>query len=127
MDPLKTAKGLLKAASERDGTAVMIFVQLPEEPATTLAEHEGQPVLVTAKPTPTLITWAGPLEFAGQVEHAREEYAKGFYQHGERKGQPLPRTGCGYPARADEFPALEPYLMEIESDEDDAQPQRTGS
>lgn len=111
-DPLKTAEGLLKAASTRGGNAIVVFVQLPEEPVTVLAERDGRPVLVTTMPEPIRMTW-WPLEFAAKVEHARDEYAKGFYQYGERKGQPLPRTGCGYPAQVDEFPTLESYLAEL--------------
>jgi hypothetical protein len=95
----------------------MILVQLPEEPVTTIAENDGKPVLVTTMPPPTLVTWADPLEFAAKVDHARDEYAKGFYQYGDHKGQPLPRTGCGYPARVDEFPTLESYLAPAELDD----------
>lgn len=123
-DPLKSAEGLLKAAFERNGKAIMILVQLPEEPVTTIAENDGQPVLVTTMPPPTLVTWADPQEFAAKVEHARDEYAKGFYQYGERKGQPLPRTGCGYPAQVDEFPTLESYLARAELDDTQSATQR---
>lgn len=76
----------------------MQAVHLPAGPVTTLTESDGQLVMVTSMPSPTLVTWADPLEFAAKVEHCRDEYARDFYQYGERKGQPLPRTGCAYPA-----------------------------
>lgn len=107
--------GELKVASERGGQAIMMFVQLPEEPTTVITESDGRPVMVTTMPEPTLVTWVGPLELAAKVEHSRDEYAKGSYPHGPRKGQPLPRTGCSHPARVDEFPTLQSYLARVES------------
>ncbi|MFF3468858.1 hypothetical protein ACWCQN_46140 [Streptomyces sp. NPDC001984] len=40
---LKSAKDLLQAASGRGGKAIMVFVQLPEEPTTDITENDGQP------------------------------------------------------------------------------------
>ncbi|MGW7825004.1 hypothetical protein ACWGLF_44940 [Streptomyces puniciscabiei] len=77
-DPLKTAESLLTAASTRNGDAIMVLVQMPEEPVTVLDERDGRRVLMTTVPEPTLITWADPLEFAAKIEHARDKYAKGF-------------------------------------------------
>ncbi|WP_329538549.1 hypothetical protein OG568_61270 (plasmid) [Streptomyces sp. NBC_01450] len=115
-NPRKSAEGLVQAASTRSGQAIMVLVQLHEAPTTVLAERDGLRVLETVMPEAALITWAEPLKFADMVEEARDEYAKGFYQGGKKKGQPLPRTGLGYPVCVDQFQDLESFLASPEVD-----------
>lgn len=67
-------------------------------------------------PEAALITWAESLGFADMVEEARDEYAKGFCQGGEKKGQPLPGTGLGDPVRVGQFPDLKSFLADLEAD-----------
>lgn len=114
-DPYKSAKDLVQQAEARNGLAVMVLVQLSEEPVTTVVKRGSQPVLETTMPEPKYLTWADPFDFAATVEWERDEYAKGVYERGPRKGEPRDRKGCGYPVSAQQFPALDSLLSDLEA------------
>ncbi|WP_406220795.1 hypothetical protein [Streptomyces decoyicus] len=114
-DPHQSAEALVRKAASRGGRAVMVLVHLSEAPVTALAARDGRPVLETTMPEPTLITWAGPVDFAAKVEKARDLYGSGMYLIGPQKGQPRPRTGLGYPVCVDEFPALSSFLADLDA------------
>lgn len=114
-DPYKCAKDLAQQAEARNGRAVMVLVQLSEEPVTTLVKRAIRDVLETTMPEPKYLTWADPFDFAAAVEWGRDKYAKGLYERGPRKGELRDRKGCGYPVGVQQFPALDSLMSDLEA------------